>query len=70
MNHFLMEPKLKPEFKMRQPLPAFPAVPVIKREPAGAPEAVALGLSRREQPEFPAVAKLKPFTTADRSMTS
>lgn len=34
MNRFLLIPKLKPEFKMAQPLPAFHEIPTAWRQPA------------------------------------
>jgi hypothetical protein len=68
MNRFVLKPNPKPEFKMAQPLPAFFGIPTVKRESAGATEAVSLrpGI----QPGFSAAAKTEPFTTAVRNMLS
>jgi hypothetical protein len=53
MNRFFLEPKLKPEFKLVQPLPVFLGVPATKRMPAWTPEAIALGLKSGDSPRLP-----------------
>jgi hypothetical protein len=70
MNRFILKPNPKPEFKMVQPLPAFLGVLMAKRELAGAPEAVALGLRPKGQLKFPVAAKTEPFTAAGRYVPS
>ena len=62
MNRFLLMPKLKPEFKMVQPLPAFFEISTAKSDPAGAPEALAPGLRQNNLTMIPAGAKLQSFT--------
>lgn len=70
MNRFLLKPYPKPEFKMVQPLPALLGIPTAKREFAGAPEAVALGLRPEGQLKFPVAAKTESFTAAGRNAPS
>ena len=70
MNRFFLKPNPRPEFKMVQPLPAFLGVPMGKREPAGVPEAVALGLRPEDQPKLPGAAKTEPFTAAGKNVPS
>ena len=62
MNRFLLMPKPKPEFKMVQPLPAFFEIPTAKRDPVGAPEALAPGLRQNDLPMLPAAAKMESFS--------
>jgi hypothetical protein len=62
MNRFYLMPKSKPEFKMAQPLPAFFEISTAKRDPAGAPKALAPGLRQNNLTMIPAGAKLQSFT--------
>ena len=52
MNRFLFMPRLKPELKRAQPLPAFHGVPMTKREPAEMPKVIALGLTPGDLPKL------------------
>jgi len=70
MNRFLLIEKLKPEFKMVQPLPAFLGVPTAVRSSGDASETATLDLKRRELPGILPPANSKSFTTAGRNMTS
>jgi hypothetical protein len=47
---------------MAQPLPAFFEISTAKRDPAGAPEALAPGLRQNNLTMIPAGAKLQSFT--------
>ena len=69
MNRFLLMPKLKPEFKMAQPLPAFLGISTVKHDPAGAPETLTRNLDRKDLPMLLAAAKMQSFTT-NRNATS
>jgi hypothetical protein len=68
MNRFLLKPRLRPEFKMVQPLPAIPGVPKPQCEPRAALGAVVF---RPEVPPgLPLAAKAQLFTAAVRMMPS
>jgi len=69
MNRFLLMPKPKPEFKLAQPLPAFPGVPTAKRGPSGAAAALTPGLRQNYLTMLPAAAKMDSFN-ACRNVTS
>ena len=62
MDRFLLMPKPKPEFKMVQPLPAFLGMSPTKRDPAGAPEAMAPGLRQGDLSKLLVPAKTESFT--------
>jgi len=67
MNRFLLIPKLKPEFKMVQPLPAFLGISTVKPGSAAAPETLTRNLSPEYPPIFLAAAKMQSFTTNRKS---
>jgi len=67
MNRFLLMPKLKPEFKMAQPLPVFLGISTVKHDPAGAPETLARNFGRKGLPMLFAATKMQPFTTVRNS---
>ncbi len=60
-------PKLKPEFKMVQPLPAFLGISTVKHDPACAPETLTRNLGRKDLPMLLAAAKMQSFTTNRKS---
>lgn len=69
MNQFLLIPKLKPEFKMAQPLPVFVGIPTAKDNFTGVPETLAASLSQKDLPMLSTAAKMKSVTTI-RNMAS
>jgi hypothetical protein len=69
MNYLFPMQKLKPEFKMAQPLPTLFAISPARSGSAGAPEAGLRALRHDELLKLPAPAKTESFVAA-RNLTA